>query len=45
MVLKRSPVMIPIPGTSRVAHLDENVSAAEVTLTDEEFAALSEPEQ
>src|SRR3546814_2899870 len=27
-VLKRSPVMLPIPGTSRVAHLDENVAAA-----------------
>jgi aryl-alcohol dehydrogenase-like predicted oxidoreductase len=44
-LLKRSPVMVPIPGTSRVAHLDENVSAAEVTLTDEEFAALNDTEQ
>jgi pyridoxine 4-dehydrogenase len=40
-LLKRSPVMIPIPGTSSVAHLDENVSAAEVTLSDDEFDALS----
>jgi pyridoxine 4-dehydrogenase len=40
-LLKRSPVMVPIPGTSSVAHLDENVSAAEVTLSDDEFAALS----
>ena len=39
-LLKRSPVMVPIPGTSSVAHLDENVSAAEVTLSDDEFAAL-----
>ncbi|BDX32781.1 oxidoreductase [Mycobacterium antarcticum] len=39
-LLKRSPVMLPIPGTSSVAHLDENVSAAEVTLSDEEFEAL-----
>jgi pyridoxine 4-dehydrogenase len=39
-LLKRSPVMIPIPGTSTVAHLDENVSAAEVTLSDDEFDAL-----
>jgi aryl-alcohol dehydrogenase-like predicted oxidoreductase len=39
-LLKRSPVMLPIPGTSRVAHLDENVSAAEVTLSDAEFEAL-----
>lgn len=39
-LLKRSPAMVPIPGTSRVAHLEENVSAAEVTLTDAEFQAL-----
>jgi aryl-alcohol dehydrogenase-like predicted oxidoreductase len=38
--LKRSPVMLPIPGTSKVAHLEENVGAADITLTDEEFAAL-----
>jgi pyridoxine 4-dehydrogenase len=39
-VLKRSPVMLPIPGTSKVAHLEENVAAVNVALTDEEFAAL-----
>ena len=39
-VLKRSPVMLPIPGTSKVAHLEENVAAADVILSDEEFAAL-----
>ena len=39
-LLKRSPVMLPIPGTSKVAHLEENVGAAKLTLTDEEFAAL-----
>ncbi|MGV8885129.1 MAG: aldo/keto reductase [Microbacteriaceae bacterium] len=39
-LLKRSPVMLPIPGTSRVAHLDENVRGADVVLTDEEFARL-----
>ncbi|HUN93315.1 MAG TPA: aldo/keto reductase [Burkholderiaceae bacterium] len=39
-VLKRSPVMLPIPGTSKVAHLEENVGAAGVELSDEEFAAL-----
>ena len=39
-VLKRSPVMLPIPGTSQVKHLDENVSAAGLTLSDDEFAAL-----
>jgi aryl-alcohol dehydrogenase-like predicted oxidoreductase len=39
-VLKRSPVMLPIPGTSKVKHLEENVAGAAVTLTDAEFAAL-----
>jgi pyridoxine 4-dehydrogenase len=39
-VLKRSPVMLPIPGTSRVSHLEENVAGADITLTDAEFAAL-----
>ena len=38
--LKRSPVMLPIPGTSKVGHLEENVAAVNITLTDEEFAAL-----
>ena len=40
-LLKRSPVMLPIPGTSKVAHLEENVAAAEITLTDDEFETLS----
>lgn len=39
-LLKRSPVMLPIPGTTTVAHLEENVAAADVTLTDDEFARL-----
>ena len=39
-LLKRSPVMLPIPGTSKVAHLEENAAAAAIDLTDEEFAAL-----
>ncbi|KXV66071.1 aldo/keto reductase [Gluconobacter oxydans] len=39
-ILKRSPVMLPIPGTSRVAHLEQNVAAAGITLSDEDFAAL-----
>ena len=39
-VLKRSPVMLPIPGTGKVAHLEENVAAATIKLTDEEFATL-----
>ena len=40
-LLKRSPVMLPIPGTSRVAHLEENVAAAEIKLSDQEFETLS----
>jgi aryl-alcohol dehydrogenase-like predicted oxidoreductase len=39
-VLKRSPVMLPIPGTSKVKHLEENVAAAAIELSDEEFSAL-----
>ncbi len=39
-LLKRSPVMLPIPGTSKVAHLEENVAAADIKLTDAEFASL-----
>ena len=40
-MLRRSPVMLPIPGTGSVAHLEENVGAAQVELTDDQFAALS----
>ncbi|SCL69506.1 Predicted oxidoreductase [Micromonospora citrea] len=40
-LLRRSPVMLPIPGTSSVAHLEENVAAAEVRLSDEEYEALA----
>ncbi|MGZ8400652.1 MAG: aldo/keto reductase [Methyloceanibacter sp.] len=39
-VLKRSPVMLPIPGTSKVSHLEENVAAVNVELSDKEFDAL-----
>jgi aryl-alcohol dehydrogenase-like predicted oxidoreductase len=39
-VLKRSPVMVPIPGTSKVKHLEENIRAAGVDLTDDQFTAL-----
>jgi pyridoxine 4-dehydrogenase len=38
--LKRSPVMLPIPGTSKLAHLEENVGAADITLSDAEFTSL-----
>jgi len=40
-LLRRSPVMVPIPGTSNVAHLEENVSAAAFQLTDAEFAEMN----
>lgn len=40
-LLKRSRVMLPIPGTSSVAHLEENVAAAGVELSDEQFDALT----
>ena len=40
-LLKRSPVMLPIPGTSRVSHLEENVAAAGIELSEEEFASLN----
>ena len=39
-MLKASPVMLPIPGTSKVAHLEENVAAGAIELTDEEFRTL-----
>ena len=39
-LLKRSPVMLPIPGTSRVEHLRENVGAAQLALSDEDYQAL-----
>lgn len=39
-ILRRAKVMLPIPGTSKVAHLEENVAAAALTLSDEEFAQL-----
>jgi len=40
-MLKRSPAMLPIPGTSKLAHLEENVGAAAITLSDEDFRTLS----
>ena len=39
-LLQRSPVIIPIPGTSKVAHLEENVKARDIELTAEEFDRL-----
>lgn len=40
-LLKHSPVMLPIPGTSKLAHLESNIAAADIVLTDEEYAALA----
>src|SRR6266536_5556595 len=40
-LLKRSPVVLPIPGTSRVAHLEENVAAASLELSDDQVAELT----
>ncbi|MES1201080.1 MAG: aldo/keto reductase [Pseudomonadota bacterium] len=39
-ILKRSPVMLPIPGTSKVSHLEENVAAAGIELSDDDYATL-----
>ncbi len=39
-LLRRSPVILPIPGTSTVAHLDENIEAAHLQLSDEDFETL-----
>lgn len=41
-LLRRSPIMLPIPGTSSIKHFDENRAAAELELSDAEFAALAE---
>jgi aryl-alcohol dehydrogenase-like predicted oxidoreductase len=41
-LLARSPVIVPIPGTSKVAHLVENVAAAAITLTEDEFNTLNQ---
>jgi pyridoxine 4-dehydrogenase len=40
-LLKRSPVMLPIPGTSSIAHLGENVRASSLQLTEEEYLELN----
>jgi pyridoxine 4-dehydrogenase len=40
-LLKRSPIMLPIPGTSSISHLEENVQAAALQLTEEEYVELT----
>jgi pyridoxine 4-dehydrogenase len=44
-LLKRSPVMLPIPGTSQVSHLEENLGGASIHLTEDEFGKLSKVPQ
>jgi pyridoxine 4-dehydrogenase len=39
-LLARSPVMLPIPGTSKVTHLEENIAACNIALSADEFEAL-----
>jgi pyridoxine 4-dehydrogenase len=41
-LLEHSPVMLPIPGTSSVEHLEQNVAASQIELTDDEYARLTE---
>jgi aryl-alcohol dehydrogenase-like predicted oxidoreductase len=41
-LLRRSPIMLPIPGTSSVEHLEQNVAAASLRLSEQEFQELSE---
>ena len=41
-LLQHSPVTLPIPGTSQVAHFDENVEATQLELEDDELEALDE---
>ncbi len=41
-LLRRSPVMLPIPGTSSVAHLEENIGGVAVQLSDDEFNELDQ---
>jgi aryl-alcohol dehydrogenase-like predicted oxidoreductase len=41
-LLRRSPVMLPIPGTSKVKHLEENVATAELELSEAELQSLED---
>jgi pyridoxine 4-dehydrogenase len=40
-LLRRSSAMLPIPGTSKITHLEDNIAAAALTLSDDDFLALS----
>ena len=41
-LLQRSPIMLPIPGTGSVEHLEENLAAADLTLSDEEMERIGQ---
>jgi len=41
-LLRRSPIMLPIPGTSSIQHLEENVAAAALELSREEYESMAE---
>jgi aryl-alcohol dehydrogenase-like predicted oxidoreductase len=40
-LLQRSPAMLPIPGTSSITHLEENLASASIRFTSEEFQTLA----
>ena len=40
-LMRRSPVMLPIPGASTVSHLEDSIAGAAIELTDEQFAELN----
>lgn len=40
-LLKRSPIILPIPGTSKITHLEENMHAMDITLSAEDFDLLN----
>jgi aryl-alcohol dehydrogenase-like predicted oxidoreductase len=44
-LLQRSPVMLPIPGTSSLEHLEENVASASIRLSDDQFAKLAQVQE
>jgi aryl-alcohol dehydrogenase-like predicted oxidoreductase len=44
-LLQRSPVMLPIPGTSSLEHLQENVASASIRLSDDQFAKLAQVQE
>jgi aryl-alcohol dehydrogenase-like predicted oxidoreductase len=41
-LLRRAPVILPIPGTASVAHLEDNVAAANLMLSDDDYAEISQ---